>query len=160
MMRPLKIVLLGAVLITGSVLSLMAPLVAVGEDMDGVSPSEQQALMEQVVTPFLAALQAGNVPALEQLIGGELALTLGPLLRANAAYPDFLRQRYSEMTVQVPIQIMRYPQEGTPASSPEQHSCVAEVYWQTPDGRPEHFQLELEQNDEGAWKVMDKQLVR
>ncbi len=160
MMRPLNIVLLGVVLMTGSILGLVAPVVAVGEEMDAVSPLEQQTLIEAVVTPFLQALQAGDVPALEQLIGGKLALTLGPLLRANAAYPDFLRQRYGGMTVQDPIQIMRYPQEGIPVSAPEAHPYVAEVDWQTPDGRSEHFQLQLEQDDQGAWKVMDKHLVR
>ncbi len=159
-MRPLKMVLLGVVLLSGSVLSLVAPLVAVGEEMDAVSPSEQQALLEEVVTPFLEALQAGDVPALEQLIGGKLGLTLGPLLRQNAGYPDFLRQRYGGTTVQEPIQMMRYAQVGTPASASEGHPCVAEVYLQHPAGRADHFQLHLEQDAQGAWKVMDKQQVR
>ncbi len=159
-MRPLTLVRLGVLLLAGSVLGLGAPLVAVGEEMATVRPSEQQALMEAVVTPFLEALQAGDVSALEPLIGGKLAMTLGPLLRQNAAYPDFLRQRYGGMTVQAPIRMMRYPQEGIPGSGPEGHPCVAEVSLQAPDGRVDHFQLHLEQDAQGAWKVVEKQLVR
>ncbi len=151
---------MGCVLMAGSVWGLVAPSAAISQEMEAVSQSERKALVEDVVMPFLEALQTGNAPVLEQLIGGKLATTLGKLLRQNTSYPDFLRQRYSGMTVQEPIQIMRYPQAGIPASAPEGHPCLAKVHWQTPDGRPEHFQLQLEQDDEGAWKVMDKQLVR
>ncbi len=160
-MRYLRLIfLLGCVLISGSVLSLVAPLAAVGQEMEAVGESDQQVLLEEVVTPFLEALQTGNAPALEQLIGGKLALTLGKLLRENTAYPDFLRQRYSGTTVREPIQIVQYHQEDGLALAQGPHPCEAEVYLQTQDGRSDHFRLHLEQDGDGAWKVIDKQMVR
>lgn len=152
--------LLGCILIAGSVWGLMAPLAAVGQEMEAVAQLEREVLLEDVVMPFLGALQTGDASALEQRIGGKLALTLGKLLRENTAYPDFLRQRYSGTTLQEPIQIVQYHEATSPAVAQERRTRQAEVHWQTPAGRPDHFRLHLEQDAHGAWKIIDKIMVR
>ena len=154
------VALIGWFLLSGSVLGVVVPEAARSQEMAAVGPSERQVLLEEVVTPFLDALQTGDALALEQLIGGKLALTLGTLLRENTAYPDFLRQRYRGTIVQAPIEIVQ-PHEGVgTALAHASRTRVAVVQLQTPAGRPDHFQLNLEQDAQGAWKVVDKQMVR
>ena len=160
-MRHQKInILLGCVLMAGSVWGLVAPLAAIGQEMESVGQPERDALVEDVVMPFLEALQTGNAPVLEQLIGGKLATTLGKLLRQNTSYPDFLRQRYRDTTVQETIQIVQYHEAASPSLGQERRTCQAEVHLQTQAGRPDHFRLHLEQDALGVWKIIDKIMVR
>lgn len=129
---------------------------AMAQELEAVSQQEHQELLDQVVLPFLEALQAGDAPRLEQLIGGKLALTLGKLLRKNTAYPDFLRQRYGETTVQEPIQIMQHQQGDGPTSGRDSGPRLAAVHLQTPAGGHDDFLLTLEQDPQGMWKIIDK----
>ena len=159
-MNKISWVVLGVcVIMSGWLVGPMAQEV-MAQEMEAVSQQEQQELLEQAVMPFLKALQTGDASRLEQLIGGKLALTLGKLLRANTAYPDFLRQRYGGTTVQEPIQIAQHHQATSPTLAQEQPPCLAVVHLLAPDGRPDHFELHLEQDAQGAWKVIDKTMVR
>ncbi len=121
---------------------------AVAQEIEHVSAQERQELLDQAVMPFLEALRTGDVQRLEQLIGGKLALTLGTLLRENAEYPNYLRQRYGNTMVGAPIQIEREP-DGMGSRS-------AEVQLAMPSGGQDNFLLNLEQDAQGEWKIVDK----
>lgn len=154
-MKKVTWVVFGLCLTVSGWLGLEAYSEALAQDLETVGQQERQELLNKAVTPFLKALQAGDTQMLEQLIGGNLALTLGKLLRENTEYPNFLRQRYGGKTVSAPIQIVRHQETGSQTGS-EGGQRLAVVQLQTPEGRADHFQLTLEQDPQGAWKIVDK----
>ncbi len=136
---------------------LVGPVGAMAQELAPVSQQEQQALLETTVMPFLKALQTGDVQRLEQLIGGKLALTLGKLLRENTEYPNYLRQRYGGTTVRGPIQIeSRQEETGGVHVAELVGARLAVVQLETPSGGQDQFLLNLEQDAQGVWKIVDK----
>ncbi len=155
-MKKISWVVLGVcVLLSGG---LVGPVVheATAQELEAVSQQEHDVLLDQAVTPFLEALQTGDVQRLEQLIGGKLALTLGKLLRENTGYPEFLRQRYGGTTVEAPIQIMQRQEANSLGETTGSGQRLAGVQLQTPAGGHDQFQLTLEHDSQGVWKIVDK----
>lgn len=129
-------------------------------DVEEIGQLEVDQILNEAVLPFIHALQTGDVLTLERLIDGKLAMTLGKLLRQNSEYPTFLRQRYGGTTVRDTIHIFHRRNVTNSGLVQEGGQRVAVVHMQTFDGNQKDFQLSLEKNQQGAWKVTDKKMLR
>ncbi len=127
--------------------------------VEEVSQAERDQIVNQTVEPFIQALQIGDVVVLEQLIEGRLGNTLGKLLRQNQEYPNFLRKRYGGTSVGKTIQVF-HQDNLTGTSSLDKELRIAVVQLNKPEGPQEKFELSLEKNAQGAWKVVDKKMTR
>lgn len=118
-------------------LLISSPLSAAGGDLG---------LRGNLLTPFLHVLQAGNIVAIEALLGGDLLKETQVLLRQNKTYPQFLRHYYQGATFEVG-QVSAEAGEG-----------FAEVTIVFPDGQRQPMLLRLAQkHPNGPWKIVDFQ---
>ena len=127
-------------------------------DVEEIGQLEADQILNEAVLPFIYALQTGDVLTLEQLVGGKLAITLGNLLRQNTEYPKFLRQRYGGTTVRGTIHIFQWRNATSRGLHEEGGQRMAVVHMQTPEGDQKDFQLSLEKDQKGAWKITAKKM--
>lgn len=60
----------------------------------GLKQEEVNRVVGEAVIPYVTALQSGDVKTIQDLIDGNLAVTLGKLLSDNLEYPNFLRGKF------------------------------------------------------------------
>jgi len=124
--------------------------------LEEVDNQERKEIIDGAVNPFIHALQTGNVQVMEQLIDGKLAMTLGKLLRENTEYPKFLQRRYGRTTVRDTIQVFQRPDTNSSFLDQEGRQRIAIVHLQTAGGGQDNFQLSLEKDKQGSWKIIEK----
>jgi len=129
-------------------------------DFEEIGQLEADQIVSQAVLPYIRALQTGDVLTLERLVDGKLATTLEKLLKQNTEYPDFLRQRYGGATIRDTIQIFQRPAVTSNALDQEGGQRMAVVPLETPAGAKKDFQLSLEKDTQGAWKIIDQKIQR
>jgi hypothetical protein len=61
-----------------------------------MSPSHAEDPVASTVQSYFAALKAGDVSALQQLVGGQYYQQIKVLLEQNTEYPAFLQNRYAQ----------------------------------------------------------------
>lgn len=127
-------------------------------DVEEVSQVERDQIVNETVVPFIHALQSGDVKVLEHHIDGELANTLGKLIRQNTEYPDFLRNRYGGSGLRETIKVFHL-KSSTGMFPNEKELRTAVVHMNRADGGQENFQLSIEKNEQGNWKIIDKKMI-
>ena len=152
-----KLLIVGSFLTVCSVLGGFAHSESMEQSaFEEVDNQERKEIIDGAVNPFIHALQTGNVQVLEQLIDGKLAMTLGKLLRENTEYPKFLKKRYGGTTVRDAIQIFQRQDINSSSLVKEGSQRIAIVPLETIAGVQKNFQLSLEKDTQGAWKIIDQ----
>jgi hypothetical protein len=98
-------------------------------------------IKNQVVLPFLEALKNGDTKLLKQLMSKDMYRAKRVLLEQNDAYPEFLKNLYTDATFQV-------------GEVKEQDGdIIVHVRINFPDGRQRNIKLHLQLVE--SWKVTD-----
>ena len=118
---------------------------------------ERKQIVDNLVGPFIRALQTGDVQGIEGHIGGNLEKILGRLLRQNKDYPDFLREKYGGTSLRGPIKIFQ-PINISGLQSNESKKKIAVVPMNSPKGQKDII-LEMEKNSKDLWMIVDQKVT-
>ncbi|GJL64343.1 MAG: hypothetical protein NPIRA04_29970 [Nitrospirales bacterium] len=134
---------------------------------------ERNQIVQEVIHPFIRALQLGDTVTLERYIDGDLGVMIGKLVRENKAYPQFLRDHYGGSKLRGSIEVFRPRQSQGHASSRKRKKDddivsaegslskkkirrTAVVSIDRVNGPSENFHLSLRRDQQGTWKVVGK----
>ena len=146
----------------GVLLSFFASKEAIGEAIStGINQAEANRVVGEVAIPYIAALQAGDVQTLQQLIDGRLAITLGTLLRDNQEYPNFLKNKYGKNhLLDTKSTLEQKVAEGFVVTGNDHGSGVLKVEMSQDNGNLMNLQLSLDKDKAGNWKVVDQKIIK
>lgn len=126
-----------------------------------IHQEEASRVVGEVTIPYVTALQAGDVHTLEGLIDGNLAITLGTLLRENQEYPNFLREKFGKShLLDTQFQLEQKVKELFVITGNEQGSGILTVELSQSSGSLVTLQLSLTKDKSGNWKVVDQKVFR
>jgi len=134
---------------------------------------ERNQIVQELIHPFIRALQLGDTVTLERYIDGNLLVMIGKLVRENKAYPQFLRDHYGGSKLRGSIEVFRPRQlQGNVSSrkrkkdddilsakgslSNKKIRRTAVVSIDRVNGPSESFHLSLNRDQQGTWKVVGK----
>ncbi|MEX2493355.1 MAG: hypothetical protein WD425_16505 [Nitrospirales bacterium] len=135
---------------------------ALGQDGSvELDQAEVSRIVGEVAIPYVTALQTGDVQNLERLIDGQLAVTLGTLLRDNREYPNFLREKFGKNRVLDTTTILeRKVSEGFVKTANAQGAGSLILDMSRSDGSLMSLQLSFDKDTSGNWKVVDQKIMR
>jgi len=147
-------------IITISLNLFTSPVILAQEGFIRLSQGEASRLVGDVTIPYIRALQAGDVKALQGLIAGKLAITIGKLLSDNQEYPNFLREKFGKIDLlDTKFTLGKKVAEGFVVMGNEQASgnLLVEMS-RANNGSLINLELSLEKNKSGNWKVVDQKI--
>ncbi len=106
--------------------------------------SADQSVIESTVQPFLAALKAGDIPAITSYVSGSLSQNIADASRQNEDYGAFLRERYANATFSPAI------------IQQEEQKAVVSVNVDFAGEGASVFELLLEKESAGSWRIIDQ----
>lgn len=123
--------------------------------------TEVSRIVGEVAIPYVTALQTGDVQNLERLIDGQLAVTLGTLLKDNQEYPNFLRAKFGKnRLLDTTSTLERKVSEGFVKTANEQGEGSLTLEMNRSDGSLMSLQLSFDKDKSGNWKVVDQKILR
>ncbi|MCA9466204.1 MAG: hypothetical protein KC563_16330, partial [Nitrospira sp.] len=107
------------------------------------------------------ALQSGDVKTIQDLIDGNLAVTLGKLLSDNLEYPNFLRGKFgNNYLLDTKSSLAQKVTEVFVENDKGQGSGIMIVEMRKPDNSLVNLELSFHKDQEGKWKVVDQKIVQ
>jgi len=157
-----KNIVVGCFLTMCVLLSFLSGLESFGQESAiGINQGEASHLVGEVTMPYITALQTGDVQTLQRLIDGNLAVTLGTLLRDNEEYPNFLREKFGKNNLlDTKSTLEQKVTESFVVTNNAQGSGVLIVEMSQPSGGLINLQLSVDKDKSGNWKVVDQKIIR
>ena len=140
---------------------LITPEVFGSEGVLEITQTEASRIVGEVAIPYVTALQTGDVKTLEQLIDGQLAVTLGTLLRENQEYPKFLRENFGQTRLlDTNYLLEKKLSEGFVKRASGNGAGSMTLEMSRLDGSLMSLQLSFDRNKSGKWKIVDQKLTQ
>jgi hypothetical protein len=161
-MKYVKKLLTGCCVILAVISGPLSGKKALGQDGSvELDQTEVSRIVGEVAIPYVTALQTGDVITLDRLIDGQLAVTLGTLLRENQEYPNFLREKFGKNRLLDTKAILeRKVSEGFVKTANEQGAGNLTLDMSQSDGSLMSLQLSFDKDKSGNWKVVDQKVIR
>ena len=127
----------------------------------GLKQEEVNRVVGEAVIPYVTALQSGDVKTIQDLIDGNLAVTLGKLLSDNLEYPNFLREKFgNNYLLDTKSSLAQKVTEVFVENDKGQGSGIMIVEMRKPDNSLVNLELSFHKDQEGKWKVVDQKIVQ